>query len=87
MFFFTAYLFRCTFETNDGSASLCGMQQDMTYDTGDFDWTLWKGATPSKETGPSRAYSGEYYIYIEASNPRRQNDNARLVEIFADNQQ
>ena len=49
--FITAYLFRCTFETNDGSASLCGMQQDMTYDTRDFDWTLWKGATPSKETG------------------------------------
>ena len=75
--FLAAYLWRCTFETNEGAATLCGLSQDFTYDTQGFDWTLWKGATPSKETGPDRAYSGDFYLYIEASNPRRQGDNAR----------
>ncbi len=28
-------------------------------------------------TGPQRAFSGNFYIYIEASSPRRLNDNAR----------
>ena len=43
----------------------------------DFDWTLRSGSTPSSETGPNSAYGGSgFYIYIEASNPRRMNDEA-----------
>ena len=35
-----------------------------------------KGKTPSKNTGPDRAVSGEYYIYLEASDPRKPGDQA-----------
>ncbi len=31
-------------------------------------------------TGPTEAFSTEFYIYIEASSPRRLNDDARWVE-------
>ena len=45
----------------------------------DFDWLLYKGDTPSSETGPSKAFNGDYYIYIEASKPRRLGDTARYA--------
>ena len=68
---------RCTFEMDDGSSStMCSMEQDVD-DT--FDWTLRSGSTPSDQTGPRMAYSGQYYIYIEASKPRKTGDEARLV--------
>ncbi len=37
--------------------------------TDDFDWTINSGSTVSASTGPSSAYSGEYYIYTESSSP------------------
>ncbi|XP_068678144.1 MAM and LDL-receptor class A domain-containing protein 1-like isoform X2 [Montipora foliosa] len=48
-----------------------------------FDWTRRKGRTPSVSTGPSFDHtkgSGKagYYIYTEASNPRRRGDIALL---------
>jgi len=44
-----------------------------------FDWTLRKTSTPSGGTGPQTDHSGKgYYIYIETSNPRVPNDNAKL---------
>ena len=45
-------------------------------DTDNFDWTRWEGSTPSELTGPEAANSGQYYIYIEASNPRKNGDVA-----------
>ena len=44
-----------------------------------FDWTRQSGRTPSGFTGPERAYTGKYYIYIEASDPRKPGDEAMLV--------
>ena len=59
---------RCAFESSPSLAGLtwCSMEQS---DEDDFDWTMTSAATPSKETGPTRANSFPYYIYIEASKP------------------
>ena len=66
----------CEFELNDGTSTFCGMEQD----NGDqFDWSLGKGSTPSGQTGPRRAYNGDFYIFIEASKPRRHGETARYV--------
>ncbi len=35
----------------------------------DFDWTNLTGATSSNNTGPTAAFSGSYYMYIESSSP------------------
>ena len=35
----------------------------------DFNWTINSGGTGSSNTGPSSAYEGNYYFYIEASSP------------------
>jgi len=35
----------------------------------DFDWTRQSGGTPSSNTGPSGAYEGSYYFYMETSSP------------------
>ncbi len=41
---------------------------DWTQNTDDdFDWTNNSGSTASKRTGPSSAYAGSYYMYIEAT--------------------
>ena len=64
----------CDFEGEDGTGSFCGMTQDESLDQ--FDWTLKSGKTPSGETGPSGAAQGDYYIFIEASNPRKKGDRA-----------
>lgn len=42
--------------------------------TDDFDWTINSGTTPTANTGPSDAFDGNDYIYLEAtgnSNPSR----------------
>ena len=65
---------QCSFEDANGRGTLCGMTQSSS---DDFDWTLRSGRTPSSETGPNYGYGGSgYYIFIEASNPRRRNDEA-----------
>lgn len=46
--------------------------------TADFYWTVFSGDTPSERTGPSSAYNGKYYIYIEATN-QAQDNVGRLV--------
>ena len=63
----------CDFEGSSGKGSTCDMVQSRE---DKFDWTLKKGPTPSIPTGPDSAYNGKYYIYIEASKPRRYNDRA-----------
>ena len=35
----------------------------------DIDWTRHSGSTPSSPTGPSSAYQGTYYLYVESSDP------------------
>lgn len=43
---------------------------DWTQDSGDdLNWTVDANGTPSSNTGPSSAYEGTYYIYVEASSP------------------
>ena len=66
-------IWSCDFDGSNGQSDWCRMEQD---EFDDFDWTIQSGKTPSEETGPEEAYDGEYYIYIEASNPRRTGDKA-----------
>jgi len=44
--------------------------------TDTFDWTRTRGGTPSNGTGPSAAAHGNYYMFIESSSPRQQDDFA-----------
>ncbi|KXJ21989.1 CUB and peptidase domain-containing protein 1 [Exaiptasia diaphana] len=67
--------FYCNFD--DGTT--CGFVQDKFTD--DFDWTLKTHGTPSVDTGPTGDCSpggSGYYMYAEASSPRRDMDVARL---------
>ncbi|KAK2188838.1 hypothetical protein NP493_122g05011 [Ridgeia piscesae] len=67
---------QCDFEGSAREGSTCDMVQSRE-DT--FDWTLKKGATPSRTTGPDSAYNGKYYIYIETSKPRKYGDKAIML--------
>ena len=53
---------------------MCGLEQDSR---DDYDWMLGSGSTPSPHTGPRAAYNGDYYLYVEASKPRKKGDEAR----------
>ncbi|XP_033751988.1 MAM and LDL-receptor class A domain-containing protein 1-like [Pecten maximus] len=74
----TAYV--CDFETN-----LCAWTQDKT---DNFDWTRQHGPTISANTGPATDHTKGtnlgYYIFIEASSPRRPGDKARLISPATD---
>lgn len=59
-----------------GLSDWCDISQDA-YD--DFDWIIWTGLTPSDNTGPVGSHDGQYYIYIEASEPRKPGDKAMYV--------
>ncbi|XP_067137066.1 uncharacterized protein [Centruroides vittatus] len=68
----------CDFEKSD----LCGWTHDPS---GDFYWSRHQFATPSGHvgTGPNHDHTkgagkAGYYMYIEASSPRKINDTARL---------
>jgi len=67
----------CSFETRGA----CGIWKNMK--RGDhFDWTRRTGRTPSRNTGPSAAADGKFYMYIEASGKRRnQVANLRSVRL------
>ena len=56
--------FSCDFEEGSVDSLGCGIVQ-LTNDQ--FDWTRQTGGTPSNPTGPDGAYSGQYYVFIEAS--------------------
>ncbi len=58
------------FETEN--SNLCQYQND------DFDWTRQTGGTPSSGTGPSGAYEGNYYFYMETSSPNYPSKVARF---------
>ncbi|XP_052711456.1 MAM and LDL-receptor class A domain-containing protein 1-like isoform X3 [Crassostrea angulata] len=61
----------CTFETGT-SCFLNNINND------DFDWQIQRGQTPSRGTGPSSAYEGQLYSYIEASGKRK--DDVAILE-------
>ena len=69
------WFWQCNFDSNSNNFyDWCSIQQEVTGD--DFDWTLKSGKTPSYNTGPTWAFDGRYYIYIEASRPRKYGDKA-----------
>merc|ERR1712013_950188 len=68
--------FACSFESS--SKPYCGLWKDVGGDK--FDWS--RGSqTPSYRTGPGSASHGSYFLFIETSWPRRQNDNAILSTV------
>ncbi|XP_013402242.2 MAM and LDL-receptor class A domain-containing protein 1-like, partial [Lingula anatina] len=62
--------FTCNFDRN-----VCGFTQSSS---DQFDWTRHRGNTSSQNTGPSKDHTtgSGYYMYIEASSPRRPNNTA-----------
>ncbi len=76
----------CTFEISVASNHMfqngwCGIHQVTDFDH--FNWTRADYATPSKDTGPEHAYSGTHYIYMEASRPAKENQEAAWVGLFS----
>ncbi|XP_060069836.1 MAM domain-containing glycosylphosphatidylinositol anchor protein 1-like [Ylistrum balloti] len=62
----------CNFEDD----SVCFLQQARD---DSFDWTIREGPTASSPTGPSGAYEGKHYAYVETSGLIKENDVARLT--------
>ncbi|MFC4633700.1 S8 family serine peptidase [Dokdonia ponticola] len=56
-----------TIPYNEGFENTLGAWSQGSGD--DFDWTLRTGGTPSTGTGPTAAFEGSYYVYVEASDP------------------
>ncbi|KAK7462609.1 hypothetical protein BaRGS_00038362, partial [Batillaria attramentaria] len=84
---FTPKTVTCNFESS--FEPFCGFTQN-TDDI--FDWTRWSGSTPTNGTGPdadhtrgSHATDAGHYLYIETSEPRVQNDTARLTSQVYEN--
>ncbi|XP_021350862.1 MAM and LDL-receptor class A domain-containing protein 1-like isoform X1 [Mizuhopecten yessoensis] len=67
-------LLHCSFE--DGAH--CFLHQDQQ---DDFDWSTKSGSTPSSDTGPSSAFEGNKYAFIETSRPRIEYE---IAEFYAD---
>ena len=79
--------FSCDMERDSRNDFVCQIRQDTS---DQFDWTWRQGRTPTGTsfdrrlpdgrripvTGPERAQTGAYYLYIEASG-RRNNEVAR----------
>ncbi|XP_067654504.1 MAM and LDL-receptor class A domain-containing protein 1-like [Haliotis asinina] len=63
----------CNFDSG-----LCSWRNDKT---DKFDWTLNKGTTGSGGTGPTTDHTSGHgeYVFIEASSPRINGDNAQLI--------
>ena len=62
----------CTFD-NGRFATNCGMTRAAG---SEFNWSLKAGRTPTSRTGPSSAYNGRFYAYIETSSQREEDDDA-----------
>lgn len=67
---------------NEGFESGFGAWSNVSGD--DIDWTRRSGTTPSNGTGPSGAFAGSYYVYIEASNPNYPSKTANLESACID---
>ncbi|CAK8676682.1 unnamed protein product [Clavelina lepadiformis] len=74
-------VFSCDFDNRN----ICGFTNDHL---GNFDWTQHNGTTSSSDTGPTNDHTrGDetgFYMYIEASRPRVENDVARLLSPVMD---
>lgn len=66
-----------TFPYSESFESSFGQWTNATGDN--FDWTRRSGTTPSSGTGPSGAFSGSYYAYIESSSPNYPSKTAILA--------
>lgn len=66
-----------SFPYREGFESGLGAWTQATSDN--IDWTRQSGGTPSSDTGPSSANEGDYYIYVEASDPNFPAKTAALV--------
>ncbi|XP_021350865.1 MAM and LDL-receptor class A domain-containing protein 1-like isoform X2 [Mizuhopecten yessoensis] len=64
----------CSFE----DCAHCFLHQDQ-HD--DFDWSIISGSTPCLDTGPSSAFEGNKYAFIEATGPRIQYE---IAEFYVD---
>ena len=64
----SASLFACDFEEDT-----CTIRQT---ENDDFDWRWYSGSTPTYDTGPEYAASGDFYLYIETSPPREAGQKA-----------
>ncbi|MEW7289315.1 M4 family metallopeptidase [Aquimarina sp. 2304DJ70-9] len=54
-----------SFPYNEGFENTLGAWSQSTTD--DIDWTIDASGTPSRNTGPSSATQGSYYLFVEAS--------------------
>eukprot|EP00057_Strongylocentrotus_purpuratus_P018000 XP_011672474.1 PREDICTED: MAM and LDL-receptor class A domain-containing protein 1 [Strongylocentrotus purpuratus] len=68
----------CNFGVATSEGTFCGWTQANGSDT--FNWSLFKGRTPSGYTGPQYDHTDglSYYAYMEASSPVVSGDFARL---------
>ena len=62
--------------SNQGFESSFGVWGNDSND--DFDWARRSGSTPSSNTGPTAAFEGSYYAYMEASTPNHPSKDAIL---------
>ncbi|MCK8521578.1 M12 family metallo-peptidase [Aquimarina sp. D1M17] len=65
-----------TFPYNEGFENTLGAWTQGSGD--DFNWTVDANGTPSRNTGPSSASQGTYYIYMESSTPNYPSKRAIL---------
>ncbi|MGG5488302.1 GEVED domain-containing protein, partial [Gaetbulibacter sp. PBL-D1] len=65
-----------SFPYTEGFENTLGAWTQSTSD--DVDWTVDANGTPSSNTGPSSAFQGSYYVYVEASSPNYPNQRAIL---------
>nr|WP_321234048.1 immunoglobulin-like domain-containing protein [uncultured Psychroserpens sp.] len=54
-----------SFPYSEGFENTLGAWTQSTAD--DLDWSIRSGTTPSSGTGPSSAFQGSFYVYVEAS--------------------
>jgi len=64
------------FPNTEGFESGLGQWSQISGD--DINWTRDSGGTPSSNTGPPSAYEGNWYMYIEASDPNYPTKTAGL---------
>ena len=65
--------FSCDFENE----AICAMHQPDDKEGVDrLDWERQSGKSTGRDTGPDRAYSGSWYMYIETTQQRTTSDDA-----------
>ncbi|WP_171032349.1 DUF11 domain-containing protein [Polaribacter aestuariivivens] len=82
---FTLFLFVFTIisSSNAQDSFETGLDGWVNASGDNFNWTRDSGGTPSGSTGPSTGATGNFYMYIEASDPRVDGDRAWLQKDFS----